>query len=71
MSYSGAVRSLTAPRCVSCGERRQLASIEVEPVDGGEPTRVPLCPSCASDPDGDWCRSWRPLTTDKGATDDR
>ena len=66
MSYSGAGTSLTAPRCISCGDRRQLAALEVEPVDGGEPTRIPLCSSCASDPDGRWRESW--LTTDKGAT---
>jgi hypothetical protein len=69
MSYSGAGTSLTAPRCVSCGDRRELASVEVEPVNGGEPTRVPLCPNCASDPDGRWRGSWRRLTTyDQGAT---
>lgn len=67
MNTGGAV-TFTAPRCISCGDRRELAASEVEPVNGGDPTRVPLCPSCASDPDGCWRESWRPLTTDKGAT---
>jgi hypothetical protein len=70
MSYGGAERPSPAPRCIEpeCGDRRGVRAVPVVAIEGEEQTVLALCAAHASD--GDWCRRWRLLTTDQGATPD-